>query len=180
MEKDPAALCSDFLAAVLLIFWARGAYLPARRAQPPFSFHATIHAWLSSRTPFHTITLSSPSVVSSSGCLSCNTRALDRIQSSILDSSACYSPTGSLTFSIPSSFRASSKNPKSRVKTEPTAWCSPSARQKARTGRQLSRQQPHPRLHRSNNFVSSPFKSESSSVGSSLTLQLQLELIMVS
>jgi hypothetical protein len=32
-----------------------------------------------------------------------------------------------------SSFCASSRNPKSRVKTEPAAWCSPSARQKART-----------------------------------------------
>nr|ACG43977.1 hypothetical protein [Zea mays] len=43
---------------------------------------------------------------------------------------------------------------------------------------QSSRQPPHPRLHRSNNFAASPFKSESPSVGSSLTSQLQLELIM--
>jgi hypothetical protein len=57
--------------------------------------HATIHALLSSQTPLHTITLSSPSVASSSGCSSCNTSALDRAQSSILDSSACYSSTGS-------------------------------------------------------------------------------------
>jgi hypothetical protein len=57
--------------------------------------HATIRAWLSSRTPLHTITLSLPSIVSSSGCPSCNTSALNHAQSSILDSSACYSSAGS-------------------------------------------------------------------------------------
>jgi hypothetical protein len=36
-----------------------------------------------------------------------------------------------------SSFRASSRNPKRRVKTKPAAWCSPSARQKARTSRRF-------------------------------------------
>jgi hypothetical protein len=34
-----------------------------------------------------------------------------------------------------SSFHASSRNPKHRVKTKPAAWCSPSERQKARTSR---------------------------------------------
>jgi hypothetical protein len=37
---------------------------------------------------------------------------------------------------ILSSFRASSRNPKRRVKTKPAAWCSPSARPKARTSHQ--------------------------------------------
>jgi hypothetical protein len=34
-RRRSSCLCSDFPAAVLLIFWARGAYLPACRAQPP-------------------------------------------------------------------------------------------------------------------------------------------------
>ena len=34
---------------------------------------------------------------------------------------------------VSSSFHVSSRNSKSRVKMEPAAWCSPSARQKART-----------------------------------------------
>ena len=46
--------------------------------------------------------------------------------------------------SISSSFRASSRNTKRRVKTKLAAWCSPSARQKARTScRSLSSSMPN-------------------------------------
>jgi hypothetical protein len=60
-------------------------------------------------------------------------------------SSPCSTPPRQLALdTISSSFRASSRNTKRRVKTKLAAWCSPSARQKARTScRSLSSSMPN-------------------------------------
>jgi hypothetical protein len=102
--------------------------LPNRRARVEFPGH---RVFLTNAQPRRASCFCSPArPLGSLGFNSQSCRRFHRLASSVVASRVQlyirHPP-------VSSSFHVSSRNSKSRVKTEPTAWCSPSARQKVRT-----------------------------------------------